>query len=355
MAKQSKHTYRLPAEWEKHEATILCWPTNTTDWPGKFVPIHWVYSEIVKKIAESEKVILLAQNSKQREFIKRVLEKAHANIANVDLSLLATDRSWMRDSAPVFVLEGAGKKAIRKDIHFKFNGWAKYPNWKKDFKLPSFIAKVTGDELITAEFQSRHVVLEGGSIDYNGQGTLLTTEECLLDPKIQVRNPGFSKSDYENLFKQYMGIDKVIWLGDGIAGDDTHGHVDDLCRFVNPHTVVLVSETDSTDANYHKLMENKERLEGMTTARGEKIDVIPLPMPKALVFENMRLPASYANFYITNQYVLVPTFNDPMDKIALGTLQELFPEHLVTGIHSTDLVWGLGTLHCLSHELPAIQ
>lgn len=347
---------RIPAEWEKHEATILSWPANNEDWPGKFIPIHWVYSEIVKKLAEVEKVILLIQSSTQKKFVERVLEKNHVTMANVEFHIFPSDRNWMRDSCPAFTLTKNGKNVSRELIHFKFNGWAKYPNWKQDYKLPEFLAKKLLNPLVKAEYDRRHVVLEGGGIDYNGAGDLLTTEECLLHPSIQVRNPGFTQSDYAKLFKEYLGISNIIWLKDGIMGDDTHGHVDDLCRFVNKNTVVLCREKkDSTDGNYQILEENFERLQDVRLSDGNKLEVVTLPMPAPLIFEDLRLPASYANFYIANGTVLVPTFNDPMDRTALGILAELFPDRTVVGIHAVDLVWGLGTLHCLSHELPAVR
>jgi agmatine deiminase len=256
----------------------------------------------------------------------------------------------MRDSGPAFIKDKDNHTAL---VNFRFNAWAKYDNYKKDIKLPSFISKKLGLQNIIPVHNNRQVVLEGGSIDTNGAGTLITTEECLMDDRIQVRNPGFTKKDYWEVFQNFLGISETIWLGKGIAGDDTHGHVDDLCRFVNKDTVVLACESNKSDANYAPLQENRERLENLVLKNGSKLNVIELPMPSPVMFKGERLPASYANFYISNHAVLVPTFNDPEDKNALGIIAELINDRPVTGIHAVDLVWGLGTLHCLTHEQPA--
>ncbi|NUN09976.1 MAG: agmatine deiminase family protein [Ignavibacteriaceae bacterium] len=340
----------MPAEWEKHEATIIAWPHNKNDWPGKFTPIHWVYAEIVKRLSYNEKVIIITRGAEQKATILAALKKNYADTNNVDFLIRDTDRSWMRDTSPAFVSNIGGERIA---VHFRFNGWAKYDNWKKDYKIPASLASKIKIPVVKAEYNNKHVVLEGGGIDSNGYGTLLTTEECLLDPKQQVRNPGFTAEDYTSVFKQYMGIEQIIWLGKGIAGDDTHGHIDDLCRFVNKNTVLLCLEKNEYDENYTRLKENEERLQGIKLHSGEKLNVIPLPMPEPLWFDGMRLPASYANFYIANNTVLVPTFNDPSDKDALGIISEVFPGRKTVGINSVDLVWGLGTLHCLTHELPA--
>ncbi len=343
--------FYLPPEWEKHEATWLGWPHNTQDWPGKFAPIPWVYSEIVRYISRGEKIRIIIENEDHQKKALRVFHSVDLNMDNIEFFRLPTNRGWMRDSGPAFL--NNKKSVITAAVNFRFNGWAKYDNFKNDEKLPSFIAKKFRLEKITAIHNNRHVVLEGGSIDTNGSGTLMTTEECLVDQKTQVRNPGFTKKDYETVFKNYLGIEQTIWLGQGIAGDDTHGHVDDLCRFVNRNTVVLVQEKNQNDSNYPPLKENRERLEGIRLHDGTPLNVVELPMPFPVIFKGERLPASYANFYFSNYALLVPTFNDPNDKIALGILSELVTDRPVIGIHSVDLVWGLGTLHCLTHEQPA--
>lgn len=340
--------YRMPAEWEPHEATWIGWPHNVSDWPGKITPIPWVYAEIIRKTAVGEKVRILVENKELEKNAIKHLKEAHANMENIEFCHLKTNRGWLRDSGPAFIKKGS-EVAI---VNFLFNAWAKYNNFKRDQKIPPFISEEYGIKRYEALYKDKSVILEGGSIDVNGNGTLITTEECLMDDKVQVRNPGFSKEDYQNVFKEFLGISNTIWLGKGIAGDDTHGHVDDLCRFVNEKTVVLVQEKNEKDENFKALKENKERLSDAKLENGNKLEVIDLPMPEPLYFKGERLPASYANFYITNAAVLVPTFNDPNDRIALGVLSELITDRPVIGIHAVDLVWGLGTLHCLTHEQP---
>jgi agmatine deiminase len=350
--------FRRPAEWEPHEATWLGWPHNTSDWPGKFTPIPWVYGEILRHVAPGETVRILVNDSVHEASARRILKRVGADSAGVQFFRFPTDRGWMRDIGPVFVKRSGspgrpgkpyGETAI---VGFRFNAWAKYDNWKRDAKIPRLAAQRLKKRIFRPEVRGRHVVLEGGSIDPNGRGTLLTTEECLLDPVTQVRNPGMSRADIEEVLHEYLGASNVLWLGKGIAGDDTHGHVDDLCRFVNPTTAVLCDEKNSKDANYAALNENRERMQSMRLEDGSRIQVVPLPMPDPVVFDGQRLPASYANFYISNAAVLVPTFNDPNDRIALGILADLITDRPVIGIHAVDLVWGLGTLHCLTHEEP---
>lgn len=342
--------YYFPAEWENHEATWLGWPHNKEDWPGNFSPIPWVYSEIVRHISRDEKVRIIVENKEHQKKAERVFKFVDANLINIEFHKLKTDRGWVRDSGPVFLKnKNDNNKAI---VNFRFNGWAKYDNYKKDEKLPAYISYKFNLKNFVANHNERHIVLEGGSIDINGCGTLITTEECLIDNKIQLRNPGFTKKDYEEIFKNYLGITNTIWLDKGIAGDDTHGHVDDLCRFVNKNTVVLVSEKNNADANYSNLNENRERLQDVKLEDGSSLNVVEMPMPSPVIFRGERLPASYVNFYFSNYAVLVPTFNDPNDRTALGILSELITDRPVIGIHSVDLVWGLGTLHCLTHEQP---
>lgn len=339
---------RLPAEWEKHEATWLAWPHNRSDWPGKFTPIPWVYAQIVRRISAGEKARVVVESGQHRSQALAVLKAANVPTSNVEFYIMKTDRGWTRDSGPQFVKNADGVA----QVSFRFNGWAKYPDFKKDCKLPAFISKKLGIVSLDPEYKGRHVVLEGGSIDHNGKGTLLTTEECLLDERVQVRNPGFTKGDYEQVFRDYLGIGNVLWLGKGIAGDDTHGHVDDLCRFVDAGTMLLVQERNPHDDNYRPLAENRERVQDFRLQDGSKPDVAFLPMPDPVIFKGQRLPASYANFYISNAAVLVPTFDDPNDRIVLGIISELITDRPVMGIHALDLVWGLGTLHCLTHEQP---
>lgn len=340
------YRFTLPPEWKTHEATWIGWPYNKSDWPGKFSPIPYVYAEIVKYISPGEKVRIFVQSTEHKSKAEKVLKDSDVSLDNVEFFIKKTDRGWLRDSGPIFVKNRSETIAL----DFKFNAWAKYDDYKLDNKIPSFISKKLNLTSIVAEHNGKQVVLEGGAIDTNGKGTLITTEECLLDKKLQTRNPEFTKQDYFEVFKKYFGVTNVIWLGKGIVGDDTHGHIDDLCRFVNEDTVVLVQEKNAADENYSLLNENRERLQNIYLPNGSKLSVVLLSMPSPVIYKKQRLPASYANFYISNNAVLVPTFNDPNDRIVLGILSDLFPDRKVIGIHSVDLVWGLGTIHCLTKE-----
>lgn len=344
----------MPAEWKRHEATWIGWPHNASDWPGKLAAIHWVYGEIVRKIAPRERVRILVNSKDHEARARRFLTRAGIELSQVEFFRIPTNRGWTRDFGPIFVRHQGSRPKVS-IARFRFNAWARYPDWKKDDGVPVPVASKLGCTIFPVHYGKREVVLEGGSIDVNGLGDLLTTEECLLHPTVQVRNPGFTREDYETVFKHSLGVTNVIWLGQGIEGDDTHGHVDDVCRFVGPSTVVLVQEKNTRDMNYRPLAENRERLEGMTLQDGSKIEVVPLPMPAPLFFDGRRLPASYANFYVSNAAVLVPTFNDPNDRIALGILGELFRDRPVVGIHAVDLVWGFGTIHCLTQQQPAVS
>ena len=349
---EPRSRYRMPAEWEPHDATWIGWPHNLTDWPGKFAPIPWASGEIVRQIAPGEVVRILVNSKSHEEKARHILKRIGVNLARVKFFRIPTDRGWTRDFGPMFVKRDppGAEVAITR---FGFTGWAKYPDWQKDCQVPERAARALRCQMFDPVVKGRRFVLEGGSIDVNGRGALLTTEECLLDPVTQVRNPGFSREEIAAVFRQFLGITNVLWLGKGITGDDTHGHVDDLCRFVNPRTVVLCWEKDSHDANYSSLQENWERIKDLRLEDGSKLEVVPLPMPSPVYFDGQRLPASYANFYISNAAVLVPTFNDPNDFIALGVLRDLFPDRPVVGIHAVDLVWGRGTLHCLTQQQPA--
>ncbi len=349
---QTPNRYRFPAEWEPHEATWIGWPHNLTDWPGKFAPIPWVYGEIVRHIVGGEIVRILVNSKAHEEKARHILKRIGVDLARVEFFRFPTDRGWARDFGPIFVKRDAPRADVA-IARFGFTGWARYPNWHKDCQVPARVARALGMRVFEATVRGRTVVLEGGSIETNGRGTLITTEECLLDPFTQVRNPGVSREEIEAVFRQYLGVTNVLWLGKGIAGDDTHGHVDDLCRFVNPRTVLLCREKNPHNANYLPLEENWERVGNMRLEDGSKLEAVPLPMPSPVYLDGQRLPASYANFYISNAAVLMPTFNDPQDRVALGTLAEIFADRPVVGIHAVDLVWGLGTLHCLTQQQPA--
>ena len=403
--------FRMPAEWEPHEATWLGWPHELTDWPGKFAPIPWAFAEIVRHLTRVERVNLLVENRAAESRVKALLRKSGATLDAITFFHVPTDRGWMRDSGPIGVVEspasgviprseatrnlssGAAReipRSARDDnakekptlLNFAFNGWAKYDDYKKDAKVVGRLkaamdgrhhakdrrgaqqaaplrnnttarpdAKLTR-HIVLPEHKGRRVVLEGGSIDVNGRGTLLTTEECLLS-SVQERNPGFTREDYAEIFRRYLGATNVIWLANGISGDDTHGHVDDLARFVDATTVVAVVEDDMTEANFEPLRENLALLKAATDEAGEPLRVETLPMPEPVWFDGQRLPASYANFYIANKIVLVPTFNDPADRVALEKLAALFPNREIVPIYCRDLVLGLGTIHCMTQQLPA--
>ena len=359
--------YRFPAEWEKHEATWLGWPHNASDWPGKFEIIPWVYGEMARHISAGEKINLIVRHKKDEAHARHVFKHVGVDLRKIKFVTHPTNRGWTRDTGPIFVKAGrAGsplpaERRARSDepyqnetaiAHFHFNGWAKYENWRKDTKVPETAAKLLGKKLFHAEHNGKPFVIEGGGIELNGRGTLISTEECYLDPKIQVRNPGLGKKEIEATLKNYLGVTNVLWLAKGPKGDDTHGHIDDICRFVNAKTLVLVREKNPRDENYQPLAENWERIKDFRLEDGRKPEVVELPMPNPLYFDGVRLPASYANFYICNAAVIVPTFNDPNDRVALGILGELFRDRPVVGIHAVDLVWGFGSLHCLTQQQP---
>jgi agmatine deiminase len=364
--------FAMPAEWERHEATWLIWPHNPADWPDKVDTIRWAHGEIVRKVCPGEVVRILVNSRADEKLARHYLARAGADLSRVEFVLHPTNRGWTRDTGPIFVRRGARgeggnpepeirnpKSEVRSErgetaiVHFHFNAWAKHNDWQKDRRVPETVARLLGKRLFNAECNGKDFVIEGGGIEVNGRGTLLTTEQCYLDPKVQVRNPGLGRREIEKTLERYLGVTNVLWLAAGPAGDDTHGHIDDICRFVNPKTVVLIKETNRKDVNYRPLAENWERIRDLRLEDGSRPEVVPLPMPAPLYFAGNRLPASYANFYIANAAVLVPTFNDPNDRVALGTLGELFKDRPVIGLHAVDLVLGRGTVHCLTQQQPA--
>jgi agmatine deiminase len=341
----------MPAEWEPHRATWISWPHHEPDWPGKLAPIPWVYAEIARVLADVEPVEILCHSDEVREAARTALDAHAVRMDRVRLHVVPTDRVWLRDSAPTAVLDASGNAVL---LDWAFNGWAKYDNWQLDATVGGAIASITGLPLIEPKRRDNgeRIVLEGGGIETNGDGLLLVTEEWLLTD-VQVRNPGLTRDDYEALFREWLGIRATIWLGEGCVGDDTHGHVDDVARFVAHDTIVLAVEEDPADANYGRSLDNVRRLESISNSRSiGPLRIVRVPFPRPVIMNGERLPASYANFYIANGVVLVPTFNDPNDRIALNTLAELMPSHRVIGIHAVDLVWGLGTLHCLTQQEP---
>ena len=349
--------FTMPAEWEQHEATWLGWPHNANDWPGKFEVIPWVYGEMVRKISAGERVNLIVRHQQDEAQARQIFRHVGVDLRKIRFVTHPTNRGWTRDTGPIFVKRSPKPKAQSPKsetaiVHFHFNGWAKYSNWRKDTRVPQTAAKLLGKKLFHAEHDGQPFVIEGGGMELNGQGTLITTEQCYLDPKIQVRNPGLGKKQIEGALQNYLGVKNIFWLREGPVGDDTHGHIDDICRFVNRKTLVLVRERNGKDINHRPLEKNWDRIQDLRLEDGSKPEVVELPMPNPLYFDGVRLPASYANFYICNAGVIVPTFNDPNDRVALGILSELFRDRPVMGIHAVDLVWGFGSLHCLTQQQP---
>jgi agmatine deiminase len=376
---QRTNSFLMPAEWEPHAATWLAWPHFRGDWPGKFEPIPWVYAEIIRNLSRHERVELIVKDAAAEKLARKTLKRAHALNANVRFHRWATNRVWTRDSGCAFVrtsgaepashfgglnagpgallhpkATSAGRAPQMSAIKWRFNAWAKYPNWKHDEKIGSLMARAADAEEFRPMFGKTRMVLEGGSIDGNGRGSLLTTEECLLS-RVQQRNPGMKKKDYEKIFAEYLGATNVIWLGSGIVGDDTHGHVDDITRFVSRDTVVTCVDADPASENYETLRENIRRLRDATTEDGKPLATIDLPMPAAVYFEGVRLPASYANFYIANGIVLAPVFNDPNDRVALDILADIFPNREIVPIYCGDLIWGFGAIHCMTQQQPVAE
>jgi agmatine deiminase len=375
----------MPAEWEPHASTWLAWPHHRPDWPGKFESIPWVYAEIIRNLARHERVDLIVNSAIAERRARQVLEKSDALSENVVFHHWRTDRVWMRDSGCIFLStatratrggevpdsyqgtpsgvpeEARSRSAFRRwspripplALHFQFNAWAKYSNYKFDQKIGRRMAQSVGANVVQPMSGEQRVVLEGGSIDANGCGSLLTTEECLLSTE-QQRNPTMDRAAYEKLFSDYFGAASVIWLDNGIAGDDTHGHVDDIARFVAPHTIMAMVEPNEQDENYSALQENLGRLKAARNQNGERFEIVEIPMPHPVIFEGRRLPASYANFYIANGAVLVPVFNDPNDRVALDILAAQFPAREIVPIYSGDLIWGFGAIHCMTQQEPWI-
>jgi agmatine deiminase len=334
----------MPAEWEPHRATWIAWPHHEPDWPGKLEPVTWVYAEIARVLAAHEPVEILCHDARVREDARAKLEAHGVALGRVRLHTVPNDRVWLRDSAPTGVIAGDGSVAL---ASFRFNAWAKYDNFALDGEVGSAVSRISGLPRLFPACGGQRVVLEGGAIDTNGAGRLLTTEECLLSD-VQQRNPSLARADYERVFAEALGVRDTIWLGEGCVGDDTHGHVDDIARFVAADHVLLAFEEDPADENHARSRDNGERL-----ARVSGLRVTRLPYPRPVWMAGQRLPASYANFYVANGVVLVPTFNDANDRIALDRIAACFPGRTVVGIHAVDLVWGLGTLHCLTQQEPA--
>ena len=342
----NQENLRMPAEWEKQKSTWIAWPHNDKDWPNKFNLIPETFAKIVFHISKSQIVNILVENNSLKKSAVLILKDFKVNFSNIRFKFCKTDRAWLRDSFPIFVKNDKNEKIL---INWKFNSWAKYKNFKKDNNIIFKIKKILKCRAISPIFCKKKVVLEGGAIDVNGKGVLITTEECLLS-KVQQRNPGLKKKDYEKIFLNYLGAKKIIWLKKGIVGDDTHGHIDDLARFVSENKIFLACERNKKDSNYKTLKNNFEIIKKTNTSK--KLKIIKIPMPKAKYIEGTRVPASYLNFYIANKIVLVPTYKDENDKLALKIFKKHFKSRKIIPIDCSTLVWGFGAIHCMTQQEP---
>jgi agmatine deiminase len=338
--------YSFPAEFAKHDATWLSWPHKEASWPGKIATIYPVYAQFIRLVAEGEKVNVNVADEVMKQKALRYVQEAGADLNNVQFFIHPTNDAWCRDHGPAFLLNpnAEHKKII---IDWGYNAWGgKYPPFDLDDNIPTLIAKHYNIPVVYPG-----IVMEGGSVEFNGKGTLLTTTSCLLNEN---RNPHLNQKQIEEFLYNYYGVENILWLGDGILGDDTDGHIDDLTRFVNADTVITVVETNRSDENYVPLRDNLKELSKLRLENGKQMNIVELPMPEAIVYEDMRLPASYANFYISNKYVVVPTFRDKNDDKALEIIQQTFKDRKVIGLDSLDIIWGLGSFHCLSQQEPSI-
>ncbi len=347
MPKITKSLFRMPAEWEKQQSTIIGWPYNKNDWPGRFKNIPKVFAKIISKITKSQKVNLLIKDNNSKNLIKKLLRKNNARIQNVKFIICKTDRIWMRDTGPIFIKDKKDQNIL---LNWKFNGWAKYKNYRADDKVNIEIKNHFKGKVIRPKFNRKSIVLEGGAIDVNGKGLLLTTKECLLS-KIQQRNSFLKRKNYNHIFKKFFGVKKVIWLNKGIEGDDTHGHVDDIARFVKYNKVFLAYENNKKDKNFKNLNENLRILKNFRI-NSTQIKIRKIPMPRPIYINSIRVPASYLNFYIFNKFVLLPTFNDPKDKVVIKIFKKEFDNRKIVPIDCSELIWGFGAIHCLTQQEP---
>jgi agmatine deiminase len=337
--------FYFPAEFHLHTATWLSWPHKEASWPGKIESIYPVYADFIKILSEGEKVNINVADESMKTKAVNILERANVNLTQVQFFFHPTNDAWCRDHGPAFLINPAEKKKMIVD--WGYNAWGgKYPPYDLDDMIPTLIGRHYN---LPVAYPG--IVMEGGSVDFNGKGTVLTTTSCLLNAN---RNPHLNQQQIEEFLRNYYGVSNILWLGDGITGDDTDGHIDDIARFVNADTVVTVVEKDRKDPNYKPLQKNLKTLSRMRLENGRQINIVQLPMPGAIIYDDMRLPASYGNFYISNKHVVVPTFRDKNDDKALAILQQCFPDRKVVGLDSTDIIWGLGSFHCLSQQEPAV-
>ena len=338
--------YRMPAEWEKQKSTWVAWPHNKKDWPNKFELIPDIFAQIIAKISKFQKVNILIENKNLKKKIYLILKNYLANTKNINYTICKTNRAWLRDSFPIFVKNKLNQKVL---IDWGFNSWAKYKNFNHDNKIGIKIKKFLNLDSVRPKSKNRRIILEGGSIDVNGKGVLLTTREC-LQSKIQERNIGFKRKDYEEIFKKFLGIKKVLWLNKGIVGDDTHGHIDDIARFVTSKKIFIAYEKNKNDVNYKKLRENYQIIQKLNKKKEFKI--IKIPMPNAKYIDGVRVPASYLNFYIANRIVLVPVFSDEKDKKIIKIFKKHFKNRKIIPIDCSLLIWGFGAIHCMTQQEP---
>tara|TARA_B100001559_G_scaffold309376_1_gene303558 strand:+ start:267 stop:1337 length:1071 start_codon:yes stop_codon:yes gene_type:complete len=347
--------YRMPAEWEKQESIWITWPYNKKDWPDLFESIPKKVAEIVSIISKTQKVNLIIKLNEKENKIIRILKFFNAKLRNIKLLKIQTDRIWIRDFGPIYLVNNRTKSKIF--INFKFNGWSKYKNFKKDNKVNLVIHKKTQIRKIEPRIKIKNrykkIILEGGAIDVNGKGSIMLTKECLLS-KIQLRNPGIDKLTYERVLSKLLNVNNFIWLNKGIVGDDTHGHVDDISRFVSENTIMTAIENNKKDKNYQILKKNLRILKSAKNSNGKKFRIIKIPMPKPISFDKVRVPASYMNFLICNKIVLLPIFNDECDLKVIKIFKKFFKNKKIVGIDCSKLIWGFGAVHCMTQQEPKV-
>lgn len=338
--------YYFPAEFAPHTATWLSWPHKEASWPGKIHTIFPRYAEFIKYLSFSERVCINVRDEAMKQFALEQITAAGADLSKVSFYFHPTNDAWCRDHGPAFLINPAAeqKKVV---VDWNYNAWGgKYPPFDLDDVIPTLIAEKLG-----LPVYNPGIIMEGGSVDFNGKGTLMTSKQCLLNEN---RNPHLNQGQIEQYLIDYYGVQQVLWVDEGIIGDDTDGHIDDTVRFINEDTVITVIEEDKEDENYEILQQNLRQLKAMRMLNGKALNIVELPMPDAVIWEDQRLPASYGNFYICNKYVIVPTFRQAKDDKVCSIIQQCFPNHEVVGIDSTDIIWGLGSFHCLSQQEPEV-
>ena len=347
--------YRMPAEWEPQKSVWLIWPYNQKDWPGLFNKIPEVYAKIIFELSKNQIVNLLINKNADKKKIKKYLLNYGCKILRIKFHIIKSDRVWIRDSGPIFLIRKKNKKKII--LNFSFNGWSKYKNYKNDNKINNFISKKLNLKKIIPKIEKsgkfKNIVMEGGAFDVNGQGSVILTKECLLS-KVQERNFNFKKKDYEKIFSKYLNIKNFIWLNKGIIGDDTHGHVDDIARFVSKNTIMTAFEKNKNDKNFKSLKKNFEILKKSRNENGNKFNIIKIPMPPPIYINKIRTPASYLNFFITNRSVLLPVFKVKGERKVINLFKKNFKNKKIVPIDCKELIWGFGAIHCMTQQEPKL-